>query len=441
MLDVAIASGADVIDVLYLVKASHHSALHGVSRGTPVFAHALTEVSPDWMPTTLSLGQDRARTMYLSDEHTIAQFTRNDEGEPSYVWSHTFAESIVARPAVSATYEHPGAGDGVYVALRGPSGGVLAALSSVDGKERWRMDGSGAAMGAPALDADGTALFVSAPAQGGEGALRAVSPNGQLRWILTGPSPESLDVGTLQIARDGTVIAYRADSAWAVRPDGTVRWRMKLPPRMGLNGVLLDRDGVLFAVARDQWDYETTHENGHAPTIRVQGEATFAFVVETAMREGRPPLWAANYRPGLGGTLGTGNLMSPAAVLESLGAQDRASHERYRQREARKEQLAKEEFARVEAERDRPRLEACIPTEAPKARAWCEESRALLVGVERCVFGRRDCLALAAGRDDDSALCENAARECLVEEGVEADAFEQAVAHCQRERGAAACAR
>jgi outer membrane protein assembly factor BamB len=120
------------------------------------------------------------------------------------------------------------------------------------GSERWSYAlGSGQVRSTPAVGRDGSITFVvvttggSAPGD----VVHHLSSSGTLLWTFpVGPAPSPVDVGLSApaLAADGTVYVA-GDALYAIRPDGTLRWK-KLGPAMEdlRNSPVVGSDGTVY---------------------------------------------------------------------------------------------------------------------------------------------------------------------------------------------------
>lgn len=249
----------------------------------------------------------------------------------------------------------PGDYDGVSLS---PSG-VLYALGdrvtahavSLDGSVRWR-SAIGAFVGhPPAIGADGTIYYGHISADdGSRGGLVAVEPNGDRKWLFaTGASASRFHVhGGPAIGPDGTIYFVSEEPErvfYAVRPDGTLKWRSPTrtdgsASRFFTHAVLVgdslvvavDREpssdgrpwaGVLVAVAAAdgalRWTAFISSTgppfNQHAPAI---GDDATIYVARTsqfvAVRPDGTELWRRNTRMASGSpTIGNNRLYLASA--------------------------------------------------------------------------------------------------------------------------------
>ena len=101
------------------------------------------------------------------------------------------------------------------------------------------------------------------------------------RSIGFGPEAARCDVDALTIGPDGTIF-FVADGAYALRPDGSVKWRFGLPthcagaPAVGTDGAVYFgcQDGRLYALSPEgqkRWDFRTGDDVDSAPAIAADG--------------------------------------------------------------------------------------------------------------------------------------------------------------------------
>jgi outer membrane protein assembly factor BamB len=202
-------------------------------------------------------------------------------------------------------------------------------------KEVARIATDGAVVGQPAIGDDGTAYFGShdrqvraasldaagaaalrwtrptqdlvwcSPALGPGGALYVGSDDdhlyaldagdGSVRWsfqagpcrkgITVGPESSRCDVDAVTIGPDGTIY-LAADGAYALKPDGTLRFRFALKshcagaPAVGPDGTVYVgcQDGALYALGPDgtkRWEFRTGGDVDSAPAVGDDGTVYF----------------------------------------------------------------------------------------------------------------------------------------------------------------------
>jgi outer membrane protein assembly factor BamB len=95
-------------------------------------------------------------------------------------------------------------------------------------------------MSRPVIGADGTIYVNDANSH-----LYALTPDGELKWVLNGAGDAGVDIGP-----DGTIYVGSTVYITAVRPDGTVKWRFQQQPEAFiLLGPSVGPDGNIYAVA------------------------------------------------------------------------------------------------------------------------------------------------------------------------------------------------
>ncbi|MEY2879572.1 MAG: hypothetical protein RLZZ15_1952 [Verrucomicrobiota bacterium] len=144
----------------------------------------------------------------------------------------------------------------------------------------WQFAGEGYATGAPAVATDGTIYF-----GGGvpDPYFYAVKPDGTLRWRYR--APESVDNASPALTPDGTIIFGTFDgTVTALAPDGTLRWANRLStgnvsvsPAIGIDGtaVLHLADGTLVgldaATGTVRWRTQVSATTFASPVIGRDG--------------------------------------------------------------------------------------------------------------------------------------------------------------------------
>lgn len=179
-------------------------------------------------------------------------------------WRYRTTSAVVTAPAVAA--------DGtVYVG----SGGNLTAINP-DGSHKWSYNIALVRVtSSPAVGADG-AIYVGTS----DYALRAVNPNGTLRWRREFDG----DVNSSPaIAADGTVYVGSGDTyIHAVNPSGTVKWSyptgsaVSSSPAVDADGTVYvgSNDGYLYALAPEgilRWRILVNTRGVASPVVGVNG--------------------------------------------------------------------------------------------------------------------------------------------------------------------------
>ncbi|MEA3400125.1 MAG: PQQ-binding-like beta-propeller repeat protein [Armatimonadota bacterium] len=197
-------------------------------------------------------------------------------------WLFETGGSLSHAPAVAA--------DGtIYIAQRG-----LTAVAP-DGSEKWHLDMDHPWGVEPAIGPDGT-IYVTA---GDRDRLCAVSPAGEVKWELRSSRMLS---PWLAVGPDGTVYCFAGELTGhlvALNPDGSRRWMHPLPqsahapPAIDADGVIYICDAnYLFAIRPDgteKWRLRTDGPSG-APVIGPDGRIyllTYSGLIAVGEKTGR----------------------------------------------------------------------------------------------------------------------------------------------------------
>jgi len=205
--------------------------------------------------STVYIGTSNALFGPFQNTHAIQAVAVNDG---SLQWSYALGASEVrSTPAVA-----PDGSITVVVDEHNATGGLVRSLVhrlSASGAVRWSYELGLApsrvdiGFSAPAIAADGTTYVAS-------DALYAIRPDGTLKWKVLGPAPEDLR-GSPVIGADGTVyFAAHNIPLTAFHPDsGRVLWRLPLgvndhvvaSPSIAVDGTLYvaTSPGILYAVS------------------------------------------------------------------------------------------------------------------------------------------------------------------------------------------------
>ncbi len=191
-------------------------------------------------------------------------------------WKVTTEKDVVAAPAITVTGDVViGSTDGKLYRigflgdLKGTTalGGAIASSAAVtgttterllvgcddgklyaieDGKVLWTHLVGGEVRAPPTVRGDGVTLVASLDKSN---ALHAVKPDGTLAWKV--PAPAGIDAGLGLLADDGVLAATIEGDVLAVAPDGTTRWTVKLGGAVR-GGFAVSGDGRAFVGGHDQ---------------------------------------------------------------------------------------------------------------------------------------------------------------------------------------------
>ena len=168
-------------------------------------------------------------------------------------WSFNTPNWVDSAPAISAD------GSAVYF---GCWDGKVYALNAASGAKLWEFVTTSYIVGSPAIGVDGVIYAGS-----GDGVFRAISPNGSLLWSYTvGGAIESSPA----VAADGSIYFGAVDqNIYALAPDGKLKWRLPTvgpvyaSPAVGYDGTVYvgSYGGVMYAVNAEgttQWTFRIT---------------------------------------------------------------------------------------------------------------------------------------------------------------------------------------
>jgi outer membrane protein assembly factor BamB len=154
-----------------------------------------------------------------------------------------------------------------------------------DGTQKWKFN-TGVDKD-PVVGEDGTIYITDGTS------LKAVSPNGALKWKLT--SPTGFGSGAV-IGADGTIYAgdkpnpksYTPGHLYSVTPAGLVNWKLKVPgvihwqPALALDGTIYVAFNTLSIIMYPTWEYSGT-------LFAVDPNGTLKWKYETYAHEGMLP--------------------------------------------------------------------------------------------------------------------------------------------------------
>ncbi|HZS39474.1 MAG TPA: PQQ-binding-like beta-propeller repeat protein [Polyangia bacterium] len=150
-------------------------------------------------------------------------------------------------------YSSPAIGDDVLV-FGSHDRSIYA--TSLDGTIRWRRPTGDLVWSAPALGSGGVAYVGS-----DDDHLYALDlKDGSLKWQLTagpcrtavgsGPEAARCDVDGVTVAPDGTIYAS-ADGLYALRPDGSLKWKFSPGPTHCASSAAVGPDGTVYVGCQD----------------------------------------------------------------------------------------------------------------------------------------------------------------------------------------------
>jgi outer membrane protein assembly factor BamB len=236
--------------------------------GSPVADGAATTLEP--------LGPS---PMFHGDAaHTGRSRFRAPTSAPSEVMRVATGGVVISSPAIAS--------DGLLV-----FGSHDRALygAAPDGAVRWRRPTADLVWSSPALGAGGVAYAGS-----DDDRLYAVDlRDGAVRWsfaagpcrtqIGVGPEAARCDVDGVTVAPDGTIYAS-ADGVYALRPDGTLKWKFGPGPTHCAGAPALGPDGTVYVGCQDdalyardpatglkRWEFRTGDDVDSAPAVAPDG--------------------------------------------------------------------------------------------------------------------------------------------------------------------------
>jgi outer membrane protein assembly factor BamB len=177
-------------------------------------------------------------------------------GQDRIAWTFTpAAEVYYGSPALSADEStvYLGTSSGGLQPL--PGGQALQAVATASGALRWSFPlGTSEVRSTPAVAADGSITFVASRRvvpglDPGSDVVHRLTSDGALLWSYPiGPAAGGLGVGLSPpaLAPDGSTYVA-SDGLFALRPDGTLRWRVASPWGEDLRtGAVLGADGTVY---------------------------------------------------------------------------------------------------------------------------------------------------------------------------------------------------
>ena len=190
-----------------------------------------TATESAWVPAVLANGNVviSSRDAVLIDQQ--AAVTMSDSSGRQ-IWHTRFGKAVFnPKEGVGVSSPTIGADGTIYVAVDSQG---LFALDPVDGRVLWTFTAANQ-LAQPTLGQDGTIYELEDSV-----ALAALKPDGSVRWrVKSEAAPLTPAVGP-----DGTVYVQEPDALRAVAPDGRDRWRLKL----GVQGALgIGSDGTVYA--------------------------------------------------------------------------------------------------------------------------------------------------------------------------------------------------
>ncbi len=190
-------------------------------------------------------------------------------------------------PTQGVVYSSPAIADDGTVVFGSHDHQVYAV--GADGARKWKFATGDLVWSSPALGAGGVVYVGSDDDQLyalslSDGAMRWSVPLGACRRAIgIGPEAVRCDVDHVTLGRDGTIYAS-ADGVYAVRPDGTVRWRFSPGPKVHCaSAPAVGPDGVVYAGCQDdgvyainpdgskRWEYRGQDDFDSSPVLAPDG--------------------------------------------------------------------------------------------------------------------------------------------------------------------------
>lgn len=181
---------------------------------------------PVEVKTSPTIGEDG--TVYIGSwDHRLYALHSNG----SLKWWYTTADAANGSPAIGI--------DGtIYVAC----GSQLEAISP-NGSFKWRYLVAGGVCSEPAIAADGT-IYVVSCSMYDRAWLYAIDPSGSQKWRYKDPL---FRPSVPALAGDGTIYVGAGQSLYAVRTDGSLKWRSYSPDCSLSSSPAIGSDGTVYA--------------------------------------------------------------------------------------------------------------------------------------------------------------------------------------------------
>lgn len=234
--------------------------------------------APVWRPSDRAPRQQRAKMAVRAPEKGPPRTFRNDRrhtgrspavgpASAEVAWRFQTQNRITGQAVVGRDGTiYFGSHDHHLYALR-PHGSLL-----------WKRNLGDRIYATPLVDARGN-VYCGSDAD----VFYAFGPDGRERWRL--PTEGDADTGVTE-APDGTLHFAAGSDLWAVRPDGTVKWRFRAnnkiyaTPAVDDDGTVYvgSQDDHFYAIAPDgrmRWSYRTRADNDGAPSIGDDGAIYF----------------------------------------------------------------------------------------------------------------------------------------------------------------------
>jgi hypothetical protein len=179
-----------------------------------------------------AIGDDGS--LYVGADGGVYAFTSSGQLK----WKNVEAAFVTSSPAIAKD------GTVFYVFGNGDaSQGYLKAVDPSSGTLKWQVKG-GDQFNSPAIGSDGTIYYSN------EGTIRAVTPNGNVKWQYKDSSYTILDVWAIEVGYDGTIyfVASPSPYLYAIDNQGSLKWRNDI----GATGAdpCLDLENDLYVTGR-----------------------------------------------------------------------------------------------------------------------------------------------------------------------------------------------
>jgi outer membrane protein assembly factor BamB len=240
-------------------------------------------VAPTDLGVNLTAGLGPAPMFHVDAQHAGRSAARAPVALPHETMHVATGGVVVSQPAIATTP------DGPLLVFGSHDKSVYAVAA--DGTIRWRRATGDLVWCAPALGPDGV-VYVGSD----DDKLYAFDlKDGSTRWsfqagpcrvaVGSGPEAARCDVDGVTVAPDGAIFAS-ADGLYALRPDGTLRWKFQpgprvhcaAPPAVSLDGTTVYvgcQDDGLYAIdaatGTKRWEIRAGGDVDSAPAVGADG--------------------------------------------------------------------------------------------------------------------------------------------------------------------------
>ncbi|HOC78615.1 MAG TPA: PQQ-binding-like beta-propeller repeat protein [Methanofastidiosum sp.] len=192
-----------------------------------------------------SIGADGTIYLGSSDSNLYAI---NPDGTKK--WTFPAGSQVRSSPAIGT--------DGtIYF---GTHAGKVYAVNP-NGAKKWEVSTSETIYSSPAIGSDGTIYIGSRKSDYSNGTLHAIASDGTYKWgYITGG--QGIDISSPAIGPDGTIYVGGNHELYAVKPDGSEKWKCTIFNLNSKSSPVVGKDGTIYIAGQNSNQLHAVNPNG-----------------------------------------------------------------------------------------------------------------------------------------------------------------------------------